>query len=177
MESTGALFVVGTGLRIEGQVTQEALAAIRSADKLFHLIQDVLTHRWLAELNPTAESLYDTYAVGRPRRESYDEMVERMLVPVRRGRKVCAAFYGHPGVFVMPGARGDPPRPRRRARRGDAAGDLRRRLPLRRPRNRSRHGGCQSFEATDFLLRRRRFDPSSHLLLWQIGVDRRRRLS
>ena len=30
--------------------------------------------------------------------------------------------------------------------------------------------GCQSFEATDFLLRRRKFDTTSHLILWQIGV-------
>jgi hypothetical protein len=30
--------------------------------------------------------------------------------------------------------------------------------------------GCQSFEATDFLGRRRRFDPSTALVLWQVGV-------
>ena len=30
--------------------------------------------------------------------------------------------------------------------------------------------GCQEHEATDFLLRRRRFDPCSGLVLWQIGV-------
>ena len=29
-------------------------------------------------------------------------MVEELLEPVRRGRRVCAAFYGHPGVFVTP---------------------------------------------------------------------------
>lgn len=28
--------------------------------------------------------------------------------------------------------------------------------------------GCQSFESTDFLLHRRKFDTSSHLILWQI---------
>ncbi|MCG8462526.1 MAG: hypothetical protein MI919_40090, partial [Holophagales bacterium] len=30
--------------------------------------------------------------------------------------------------------------------------------------------GCQSFEATDFLLYRRRFDPRSLLVLWQVGL-------
>ena len=30
--------------------------------------------------------------------------------------------------------------------------------------------GCQSFEATDFLAGRRRFDPSSVLILWQVGA-------
>ncbi len=169
MESTGGLFVVGTGLRIEGQVTQEALKAIRSADKLFHLIQDILTHRWLAEINPTAESLYDAYAVGRPRRESYAEMTERILVPVRRGLKVCAAFYGHPGVFVMPAHAA--------IRRAREEGHYAEMLPGISGEDclfadlgiDPGIGGCQSFGATDFLIRRRRFDPSSHLLLWQVG--------
>jgi hypothetical protein len=30
--------------------------------------------------------------------------------------------------------------------------------------------GCQSFEATDFLVNGRTIDPSSNLILWQIGV-------
>jgi len=31
-------------------------------------------------------------------------------------------------------------------------------------------GGCQSFEATDFLLNGRKIDPTSSVILWQIGV-------
>jgi hypothetical protein len=31
-------------------------------------------------------------------------------------------------------------------------------------------GGCQSYEATDFLINRRIIDPSGQLILWQIGV-------
>jgi hypothetical protein len=30
--------------------------------------------------------------------------------------------------------------------------------------------GCQSFEATDFLIHKRIYDCNSHLLLWQIGM-------
>jgi len=30
--------------------------------------------------------------------------------------------------------------------------------------------GCQSFEATDFLVNRRQIDPRSSVVLWQIGV-------
>ena len=66
----GVLTMVGTGFRIAGQVTEESLSAIVEADKLFHLIQDQATHRWLEELNPTAESLFDSYRPGRPRRPS-----------------------------------------------------------------------------------------------------------
>ena len=31
-------------------------------------------------------------------------------------------------------------------------------------------GGCQSFECTDFLIHKKRFDPTSSLILWQIGI-------
>jgi uncharacterized protein YabN with tetrapyrrole methylase and pyrophosphatase domain len=166
---TGSLTLVGTGLRISGHVTQEALAAIVEADKLFHLVQDLVTHRWLAELNPTAESLYDSYREARPRREIYEEIVERMLAPVRRGKRVCAALYGHPGVFAMPAHEAI-----RRARcegydaemlPGVSAEDCLIADLGFDPGAR----GCQSFEATDFLIRHRRFDPTSALVLWQIG--------
>ncbi|MCC6901664.1 MAG: hypothetical protein IT377_22020, partial [Polyangiaceae bacterium] len=122
-----------------------------------------------AELTPTAESLYDSYAAGRARRESYAEMVERILEPVRRGLKVCAAFYGHPGVFVMPAHEA--------IRRARAEGHHAEMLPGISGEDclfadlgiDPGIGGCQSFGATDFLIRHRRFDPSSHLLLWQVG--------
>ena len=163
------LELVGTGYRLTGQVTPESLTAIESADKLFHLVQDIVTHHWLEERNPSAESLADAYRPGRPRRETYEEMVERMLAPVRAGKRVCAAFYGHPGVFVFPAHEAI-----RRARAegfeavmlpGISAEDCLVAELGFDPGQR----GCQTFEATDFLVRRRRFDPTSHLVLWQLG--------
>lgn len=165
----GTLVVVGTGMRLEGQVTAEARSAIVHADRLFYLLQDVVTQHWLEELQPAAESLADAYASGRSRQQSYEEMVERILAPVREGRRVCAAFYGHPGVFVRPAHEA-----MRRARREGHAAEM---LPGVSAEDcmiadlgfDPGDGGCQSFEATDFLIRRRRFDPTSHLILWQIG--------
>ncbi len=170
MGQQGALAVVGTGFRISGQVTPEALSTIVSADKLLHLVQDVVTHRWLEEVNPTGESLFSSYRPGRPRRETYEEMVERMLAPVREGKRVCAAFYGHPGVFVTPAHEA--------IRRARAEGFEAEMLPGISAEDclvaelgfDPGTGGCQSFEATDFLIRRRIFDPTSHLVLWQIGA-------
>jgi hypothetical protein len=88
---------------------------------------------------------------------------------VRRGRRVCAAFYGHPGVFVMPAHEA--------IRRARAEGHEAEMLPGVSAEDcliadlgfDPGARGCQSFEATDFLIRHRRFDPSSALLLWQIG--------
>lgn len=162
--------MVGTGIAGPGQITVEALAEIRAADRVFFLVADPLTREWLRTLRPRAESLADAYATGKPRWESYAEMVERMLAPVRRGRSVCAVFYGHPGVFASP--------PHEAIRRARAEGHAARMLPGVSAEDclfadlglDPGEVGCQSFEATDFLLRRRRFDPTSLLVLWQIGL-------
>jgi len=168
--ASGSLTCVGTGMLLAGQVTQEGLSTMEHAEKLFLLVHDSITQEWLRGLNPSAESLYDSYAEGRDRSATYAEMVQRILAPVREGKRVCAAFYGHPGVFVQPShdaiaiAR--------------AEGHAARMLPGISsedclfadlgldPGTR----GCQSFEATDFLLRRRVFDPCSLLVLWQVGA-------
>lgn len=166
----GRLTIVGTGFVAAGQTTLEALSYMRGASKLFYLVSDPVTTHWLRGLNPTAESLADAYANRRPREQSYEQMVERILAPVRAGEEVCAAFYGHPGVFVDPSHEAVA-----RARRegyaarmlpGISAEDcLFADLGLDPGEN-----GCQSFEATDFLVHRRRFDPRSLLVLWQIGA-------
>jgi len=166
----GSLSVVGTGYLVAGQVTAEAQALIESAEKCFYLVADSATAQWLAGLNATAESLKNSFAADRQRTESYEEMVERMLAPVRQGLDVCAAFYGHPGVFVFPAHEAV-----RRARR---EGFQARMLPGISAEDclfadlgiDPAMPGCQSFEASDFLLRHRRFDPACHLILWQIGA-------
>ena len=166
----GSLSVVGTGYLVAGQVTAEAQALIEGAEKCFYLVADPATAQWLAGLNPTAESLKNSFAADRLRTESYEEMVERMLAPVRQGLAVCSAFYGHPGVFVFPAHEAV-----RRARR---EGFSARMLPGISAEDclfadlgiDPAMPGCQSFEASDFLLRHRRFDPACHLVLWQIGA-------
>lgn len=164
------MLVVGTGIRAVGQITIEAENAIRDADRLLYLVQDGLTAGFLAEANPRAESLSGLYSAGKDRRASYEQMVERVLVEVRAGRRVCAAFYGHPGVFSFPGHEVV-----RRARLEGFSADMIPGVSAEAcmfadlgidPGDR----GCQSFEATDFLVRRRQFDSTSHLILWQVGV-------
>ena len=97
-------------------------------------------------------------------------MADRILEAVRNDSPVCAAFYGHPGVLVNTAHDVIS-----RARRGghDARmlpgvsaqdcliADLGIDLVLT---------GFQSFEATDFLLRKRQCDPSCALILWQVGL-------
>jgi Tetrapyrrole (Corrin/Porphyrin) Methylases len=166
----GSLTIVGTGFVAGGQATLEALAAIVGAEKLLYLTSDPVAAHWLRGLNSTAESLADSYAAGRDRGDTYAEMVVRMLEPVRAGARVCAAFYGHPGVFVDPShaaiAQALAEGLDACMQPGISAEDcLFADLGLD-----PGQVGCQSFEATDFLIYRRRFDPRSLLILWQIGA-------
>ena len=166
---TGSLTVVGTGIQLVGHLTLAAKAWIEQADKVLFAVADPVTAKWLQTLNPTAEALpYNTN--NQRRRETYREMVDRILAEVRQGLNVCAVFYGHPGVFAYPTHEAI-----KQARRegfraqmlpGISAEDcLFADLGLDPGRN-----GCQSFEATDFLIRGRKFDPTSALILWQIAT-------
>lgn len=166
----GTLTIVGTGFLAVGQTTPEAIVCIERAEKLFHMVSDPVALSWLRELNPTAESLHNYYGEGKSRNVSYAEMAERMLVPVREGLEVCAAFYGHPGVFVKPSHAA--------IRQARLEGYTARMLPGISAEDcliadlgvdPAKHG-CQSFEATYFLTRKLRFDPHCSLILWQIGV-------
>src|SRR5262249_35453517 len=170
LSSPGSLLIVGTGITGVGQITLEALGAIEQADRLYYIANDAITEAWLRQRNPAAQTLSDLYARGKARHLTYVEMAARVIGAVRQGLRVCVAVYGHPGVFVqfshatirvlrregyparmLPGISADSCLI---ADVGLDPGDH----------------GLQSFEATDFLLFKRRFDPTSALLLWQVGV-------
>ena len=97
-------------------------------------------------------------------------MIEKTLNYVRAGKVVCMAAYGHPGVFAYP--------THESVRQAKAEGYKARMLPgisaedcLFADLNIDpAMAGCQSYEATDFLINGRIIDPTSHVILWQIGV-------
>lgn len=167
----GSLIVVGTGIRTVGHLTMEAVAWIKQADKVLYVVGDPIAEAMLKELNPDgAESLTVMYAEGKQRIETYNQMVDRTLECVRAGMLTCMACYGHPGVFVYPSHES--------IRRARAEGYSARMLPGISSEDclfadlgvDPGIGGCQSYEATDFLLNGRVIDPSSSVILWQIGV-------
>ena len=162
--------VVGTGISLVGQMTLESEKAIRRADEVLYVVPNRPTELWIKRLNRRASSLSDTYRAGRARSASYREMTARMVSRVEAGKRVCVVFYGHPGVL----AQATHAAIRRLRRRG---------FPARMLPGISSEAclfadlgvnpgdqGWQSYEATDFLAFRRRTDPTSPLLLWQIGV-------
>lgn len=174
MFSKGSLACVGVGMMLGAHLSPRSRACIEQADVVFALVSDPIVELWVQELRPDMRSLQSYYgdgsAGGKPRRDSYREMVEAMLAEVRVGRRVCGVFYGHPGVFaVVPhraiaGARDE----------GYAA--------VMEPGISAEDClyadlgidpgtfGCQHFEAGQFLCYQRRVDPSACLVLWQVGI-------
>ena len=167
----GQLVVVGTGLRTVGQMTTESIAWIRAADRVLYVVGDPVAERAIHDLNPEgAESLQTLYGEGKDRQVTYDSMVERVLECVRGNERVCAVFYGHPGVFVYPSHEA--------IQRARAEGYSAVMLPGVSAEDclfadvgiDPATTGCLSYEATDFLFQNRAMDPASALVLWQIGV-------
>ncbi len=166
---SGSLTVVGTGIRLLSQITPEARACIEQADKVLFGVADLAIASWLSKLKPNAESLYPFYQPGKDRLTTYLEMVERILTCVREGEKVCVVFYGHPGVFVYPSHEA--------IKRARLEGFNARMLPSISAEDclfadlgiDPATSGCQSFEATYFLVCKPNFDTSRSLILWQFG--------
>jgi uncharacterized protein YabN with tetrapyrrole methylase and pyrophosphatase domain len=166
--ASGSLTVVGTGIRLS-QMSMEARVSIKAAEKVLYSVADAVTEAAIKKLNATAESLQPFYGPDKYCLVTYREMVQRILFFVRKRLDVCAVFYGHPGVFVYSSHEAI-----RRARREGFAATM---LPATSSEDclfadlgiDPATSGCQSFEATDFLIRRRKFDPCSHLILWQVG--------
>ena len=163
------LVIVGTGIRTVGQMTQETICWIEEADCVFHVVGDPIAEAMITDLNPEgAVSMRGLYEVGKDRMITYRQMVAAMIEAVRAGKLVVGAFYGHPGVFAWPSHES--------VRQATAEGYRAVMLPgisaedcLFADLNvdPATHG-CQSYEATDFLLNGRVVDPTSSVILWQI---------
>ena len=166
----GRLTVVGIGIRAALHLTPEARRACVGADELLYLTSERTAAAWLAELNPSSRSLEGSYRPEDERTAIYARIVEELLRPVREEKDVCAAFYGHPGVFVAPAHAA--------IERARAEGFEARMFPAISAEDclyadlgvDPADAGCQSYDATDFLVRRIRPEPTAALVLWQISV-------
>jgi len=151
-------------------ITAEAQAAIICAERVFFLVTHPLAEAWMRELNPRAESLARFYQPQRERALVYRDITDHVLAAVRTGSKVCVAFYGHPRVCVTP--------TQDMVRQAREEGYMATVLPGISAEDclfadiglDPGAQGCQSYEASDFVLRPRQFDPSTLLVLWQVGL-------
>jgi uncharacterized protein YabN with tetrapyrrole methylase and pyrophosphatase domain len=161
---------VGVGMTLGSHLGPLARSYIENSDVVFSAVSDAIVEQWLAQMHADVRSLQPFYRPGKSRMDTYREMVDAILMQVRAGKKVCGAFYGHPGVFawaphkVIEIARSEGYRAHMEP--GISAEDcLYADLGIDPGRV-----GCQHFEASQLLLYRRRIDPTAYLVLWQVGV-------
>jgi tetrapyrrole methylase family protein/MazG family protein len=165
-----SLIVVGVGIKFISHLSVEAKAYISQSDRVLYLINDPLMQDWIKQLNPSSESLDHLYTQHSLRIDCYKAISKYILETLHSYKHVCVVMYGHPSVFAQPALDA--------VKQAKKNGYFAKVLPaisaedclfadlLIDPGS----CGCQSFEATDFLIHRRQFDTQSHLVLWQVGV-------
>jgi uncharacterized protein YabN with tetrapyrrole methylase and pyrophosphatase domain len=170
MTRPGSLVCVGLGMTLGSHLTPLARSYIAAADVVFAGTSDGIIEMWLARLNADVRSLQPLYQEGKSRLDTYRQMVDALLSEVRAGKRVCGAFYGHPGVFAWPThkaieiarSEGYPAH----MEPGVSAEDC---LYADLGFDPGRYG-CQHYEASQLMLHRRRIDNTAYLVLWQVGV-------
>lgn len=157
-------------MMLGAHISPRSRSYLEQADVVFAAVSDPVVELWLQEMNKDVRSLQPYYSEGKSRHETYREMIEAIMSELRRGKQVCGAFYGHPGVFAYA-----PHKVIEQARAegftahmepGISAEDcLYADLGIDPGRV-----GCQHYEASQFMFYRRQIDPSAYLVLWQIGI-------
>lgn len=166
-----SLTVVGSGIKFLSHLTSEARAYITCSDIVLYLVNDPAMKEWIKKSAPRSESLDELYIKYHLRLDCYNAITNHILETLyTTNQHLCVVLYGHPSVFSQPGLNA--------ALKAKAEGYQVKVLPgisaedclfadlLIDPGS----FGCQSFEATDFLIYNRQFDPGCHLILWQVDI-------
>lgn len=165
-----SLTVVGLGIKFLSHLTTEARVNIEQASKVLYLVNNPAMKEWIHTQNTNAESLENFYAQYPKRSTCYKAIAEYILKNLGEGQHICVVLYGHPAVFAQPAL--------------DAVQQARKRgYPAKLLPAISAEDclfadllidpgvyGCQSYEATDFLIHQYSINTSSHFILWQIDV-------
>ena len=164
------LIVVGVGIKFLSHLTTEAKVSIEKADHVLYLVNEPAMKDWIKTANSNSESLDFLYDTNLPRNENYLLISEYINKVLEKTKVLCLVMYGHPTVladpsiysanlaiknghktYILPGISSE----------DCIFADL-----LIDPSS----CGCQSYEATDFLIYDREYDTSCHLILWQASM-------
>lgn len=137
---------------------------------MFYLVNEPLTEEWIKKINPSSESLGKIYSSSLRRLDSYQAIATYIVDSIEKFKQVCVIMYGHPIVFAQPALDA--------AIKAKQKGLVVKIFPAISAEDclfadcmfDPGQYGCQSFEATDFLIHKRLYDCNSHLVLWQIGI-------
>ncbi|PIR98805.1 uroporphyrinogen III methylase, partial [Candidatus Collierbacteria bacterium CG10_big_fil_rev_8_21_14_0_10_44_9] len=169
MQNT-SLTVVGVGIKVISHITVEAKAYIEQSDKVLYLVNTPVIKEWIKKYSKNSESLDELYQKYPLRLHCYRAITEYVLEETRKGQHICMVIYGHPTIFAQSGVDAVIQAKKEgidaRILPGISAGDC---LFADLMIDPGRYG-CQSFEATDLLIHHRQWDPTSYLLIWQVGI-------
>jgi uncharacterized protein YabN with tetrapyrrole methylase and pyrophosphatase domain len=166
----GSIVCLGIGITLGSHITQLAKNYIEQADVVFSLVSDGIVEQWVYEMNEDTRSLQSFYQEGISRNISYKNMVNAILLEVKKNKKVVGVFYGHPGVFacvphlVIQQAKVQGYYALMEA--GISAEDC---LYADLGIDPGEYG-CAHFETSQFMIYQRRIDPSAYLILWQVCI-------
>jgi precorrin-6B methylase 1 len=166
----GSLVCVGTGMTLGSHISPLSRSYIEQADVVFVLVADGTTELWIQGMNADVRSLQPYYSEGQSRMITYKQMVAAMLAEVRLGKKVCGAFYGHPGVFAWV--------PHQAIKEAISEGYQAHMEPGISAEDCLYADlgldpgtyGCQHYEASNLMFYQRTIDTAAYLILWQPGV-------
>ena len=166
----GSLACVGMGITLGSHLTPLARDHIAQADVVFAALSDHVVELWLQRMHPDVRSLQPYYAEGKSRLTTYKEWVALIMAEVRAGKRVCAVFYGHPGIFAWsPHKAIDIARAegfQAHMEPGISAEDC---LYADVGIDPGRYG-CQHFEASQLLFYQHRVNPAGYVVLWQAAL-------
>ncbi len=166
--SKGSLTIVGLGIKYMSHLTAETRTWIESADQVYYVAVEPFSADLIGELN-AASTPFPNYLKGEPRGKTYQLWTKLLVDDVKQGKHVCAAFYGHPGMYVdtsyqaLEQLRNEgytvrmlPAISAESCLFADFGEDL------------SAEGFC-SYEACQILYEERIWDLTTNLIVWQIG--------
>lgn len=88
----GKLVLVGSGIKGVSQFTLEGLGHVQAADVVYYAVADPTTELFIQEHAQKAVDLYNLYGNGKPRRDTYTQMAEKLLASLRQGKYVVAGL-------------------------------------------------------------------------------------
>lgn len=161
--------LVGTGIKTIAHITEEAKGYISTCDKVIYLVNEPLLERYIRKLAKSSESLDEIYFNSKSRESAYNNIAQYIYSAIEDVRSLCVVIYGHPCVFATPGLLAlsmlddsiktvvCPGISTQDCLYADSRFD-------------PASGGIQSFDATEYLLYDKVVDPSSHVVIYQIGM-------
>lgn len=169
MRVSGSLTCIGVGTIIAAHLTPATRRHIQAADLVFASHLDATSITTLQELHRDVRILCPGHDASTDSQHCDDEIAERVLEEIRRGKRVCVAFFGHPGTAAT--------RTRMLVRAAHQEGFHTHVEPAV-----SVEGciyanlgidpvmyGCQQYDVRQIMLYRRSIDTSAYLILWQFG--------